>query len=62
MNPWLYTVETGLLSACAYIPTARIWGLIIQDVLMKQVMIKVGVASSFNRQQPSTAAEKRYVV
>ena len=36
-----------LLNACAYIPTARKWGLIIQDALMKLVVVKVGMASSF---------------
>ena len=40
-----------LLSAISYIRIAIQWGHIIQDVLMKQVMIKVCVVSSFARQQ-----------
>ena len=45
-----------LLSACAYIPTAREGELIIQDALMKQVTIEVGVVSSFARRQQRSAA------
>ena len=43
------------LSACASIPTARKWGVIIQDALMKLVTIKVGVVSSFAQLQRKSA-------
>ena len=57
---WVYR-GVWFLSACAYIPTAREVGLIIQDALNKQVKIKVGVAysacRSTRRHVPKGASE-----
>ena len=37
---YVHTVKVWFSSTCTYIPTARVWGLIIQDALMKQVRLK----------------------